>query len=301
MLREPLPDELPPSFRVANALGLGVGLHRLEASDLRAPHSGLRTSTDAPGTLEARCLELLPLMTDAHCFSHATAARLWGLPVPLREETETDLHVTSKGSAREPRRPGVIGHRSADVLITRHLGLPVATPLRVWAQCAETFTVEELVVMGDALVSKWSRFGPARYRALQQLERLVARWKGRRGAWRLKEALALVRLHSWSPKETEVRLFVRRCGRLEPPDLNQRMYAADGRYLGRPDLAYRQLKIGIEYEGDEHRRSKWRFRTDISRGEGFADDGWRIFRVTEHDLESELELATRFRRHLPPA
>ncbi|MBF4576965.1 hypothetical protein [Frondihabitans sp. VKM Ac-2883] len=79
------------------------------------------------------------------------------------------------------------------------------------------------------------------------------------------------------------------------------LYAADGSYLGRPDLAYRDRKIGIEYEGDYHRVSASTFRSDIARRERFADEGWRTLRITGDDLASPAELESRCRRLLPPA
>jgi hypothetical protein len=108
------------------------------------------------------------LLASTHSFSHSTAAILWGLPVPLDMLREETLHVTATGGAREPRRPGVAGHRSRDALVVQHLGLPVVSPLRAWAQCAETLAVDDLVVMGDALLSKWSPHGPARYRSMRE-------------------------------------------------------------------------------------------------------------------------------------
>jgi very-short-patch-repair endonuclease len=303
MQKRELPAELRgTAFRVSDALESGVAAHRLRALDLRSPHSGLRSTGETPTDLLTRCLELVPLLGEGRCFSHITAAQLWGLLVPLGTALhDTNLHVTSTGPTREPRRPGITGHRSADALVMNHLGVPIVSPLRAWGQCAETFGIDDLVIMGDALVSKWSPHRPARFRTLRQLAQLVQRWEGRRGALALREALALVRLRSWSPKETELRLFIVRCGRLEPPELNRRMYAADGSYLGRPDLAYRDRKIGIEYEGDYHRVSASTFRSDIARRERFADEGWRTLRVTGDDLASPAELESRCRRFLPPA
>ncbi|RKR73114.1 hypothetical protein [Frondihabitans australicus] len=302
MLREPLPQDLPRErFRVADALERGVRPHRLRALDLRAPHWGLRCTDEEPVTALDRCRQYAPLLAGDQCFSHTTAAVLWGLPVPLDVLHDETLHVMATGDGRAPRRPGVIGHRSRDVLILDHRGLPIVAPLRAWAQCAERFSLDDLVVMGDALLSKWSPHGPARYRSMRQLDELVTRWAGRRGAAKLAEALSMVRPRSWSPKETALRLAIVRAGCVEPPELNRRMYADDGGYLGRPDLAYESLGIGVEYEGDHHRTSTSTFRRDIARRERFADAGWRTLHVTELDLQRPAALAARFRRHLPLA
>ena len=68
---------------------------------------------------------------------------------------------------------------------------------------------------------------------------------------------------------------------VEPPHVRRRRQLP-----GRPDLAYRDRKIGIEYEGDYHRVSASTFRSDIARRERFADEGWRTLRVTGDDLAS---------------
>jgi very-short-patch-repair endonuclease len=56
-----------------------------------------------------------------------------------------------------------------------------------------------------------------------------------------------------------------------------------------PDLAWPDLRLVIEYEGDEHRESKRRFRADIRRREKFEAAGWRVIRVTADDLGEELD------------
>lgn len=184
--------------------------------------------------------------------------------------------------------------------IESHRGLPIVTPIRAWIQCAELLELDDLVAMGDALLSKWSPYAPARYRTHAALAEAVNRCEGRRGVGALRKALLLIRPRVWSPKETQTRLIIVRCGRAEPEGLNEPMFAADGLYLGKPDISYRSIKVAIEYEGDYHRTSVTTFRDDTNRRERFADAGWRTLRVTQADLDAPAALEARFLRYLPP-
>lgn len=260
---------------------------------------------------------LRPVMLEDWRFSHVTALGLWGLPVPWRvRDAREPLHVTSTGG-RGPRRPGVVAHRARsapDVEVTTDVGvarpepgrlrllvdgLPVDDPVTAWVESGSLLTVDDLVRAGDAIVGSWSEHGMARERTLDELERAVRSARGRRGVSRVREASALVRPGVESPKETELRLLLTRAG-LPEPEVNVRTYDGSGRYLGKPDLRYPWCKVAVEYEGDEHRRDPWRFRTDILRRERFADAGWRTIRSTDDDLHGRRadELVARVRRCL---
>ena len=54
--------------------------------------------------------------------------------------------------------------------------------------------------------------------------------------------------------------------------------------VARADLAYPELKIAIEYEGDGHRTDKDQWRKDIARQRRLEALGWIVIRVTELDL-----------------
>jgi hypothetical protein len=50
--------------------------------------------------------------------------------------------------------------------------------------------------------------------------------------------------------------------------------------IGRVDLVYMELKVIIEYEGDQHRTDFRQSDIDIGRQEEFAAAGWCVIRVT---------------------
>jgi hypothetical protein len=344
------PDLVDRPFSVAEAREAGIGGKRLRGPDLVAPHRGVRVGSEraaihdgaataaspldlvpAPCPAETgssalpspsamvvdRALALQPVMLNGWVFSHTTALALWGLPVPLRVSTGIEpLHV-STSVGRGPRRPGVVGHRSAPTRLSEptrldvsssaplriensaRRELPVDDPLSAWARSGALLTLDELIRAGDALAGSWSPRVEARERPIDELIAAIAAVGRVPGAGRVRAAVEFVRSGVESPRETDLRLLLVRAG-LPEPEINQPTYDASGRYLGKPDLRYRWCKVAIEYEGDEHRLDRRRFRHDILRRERFADAGWRTVRCTGDDLDGRraAELIARVERLL---
>jgi hypothetical protein len=302
--REPLPPHLRDrAFVVAEAREIRVGEGRLRGPDLAAPHHGLRVPVHLAATgVVDRARAFAPLMRPAWCFSHLTALALWGLPLPLRaRRDEAPLHVASD-HGHGPRRPGVVGHRwhgpSWQTRVVTLTGLPVVDPVTAWRQSAAWLTLDETITVADSLAGRWSPYAEAREVPIADLASAVEHSLRSRGAGTLRRALPLVRADVESPKETELRLLLHRAG-LPEPEVNVRTYADDDLYLGKPDLRWSLFRVCTEYEGDEHRVDRRRYRNDISRRERFADAGWRMVRVTEDDLHGAASerLLVRF-RHL---
>jgi len=296
--RRPLPTELPPCFAVAEGVAAGATRGRLRAADLRAPHHGVRASGEPPDAFVERCLELVPALHDGHVFSHVTALALWGLPLPTRHLAPgAPVHVGAVGR-REPRRPGVVGHRLAPHLLPAP-GPPPALvpPVLAWVQSAPLLTLDELVVVGDALAGRWSARPEARGLPVAQLRSAAGHDRRRPGAARLREAAAWVRTGVESPKETEVRLLLVRAG-VPEPELNVPTYGRDGTYLGRPDLRWAEQRVTLEYEGAHHRDDPRIYAQDIERRERFEDHGWSVVRCISSHLASpgDAELIARVHR-----
>ncbi|MCU1528129.1 MAG: hypothetical protein JWP75_1892 [Frondihabitans sp.] len=223
-------------------------------------------------------------MSPSQAFSHMTAAELWGLPLPIRRDDAPlpDLHVAAL-RGREPRRPGIVGHRVRGVTCRILRGLVVVDPLVAWAQSAAYLELDDLVSMGDALLGRWPKEPAARHHRPEALTAAVDARAGARGAVTLREALALSRPRVRSPRETALRLLLQRAG-LPEPSLNVDVYEG-GVWLGQPDLVYWEAKVAVEYEGDHHRASRRTFEGDILRRERFSDAGWHMIRVTSGDME----------------
>ncbi|RIX28720.1 DUF559 domain-containing protein [Amnibacterium setariae] len=285
MTAEPLPQHLRHApFSVETARREGVSPSRLRAKDLSSPFSGVRAPA-APASIADLARAYLPKMAEGEFFSHATAALLHGMWLPLRLEREVVLHVSVRKPLRAPRDRRVRGHHVIDRpgLVWVRADLPLANPWEAWAQLAWLLSEDELVVAGEALLAK------GRPRARLMLEHLVevASDPARHFHAKLASAARRLRIGSRSAAETRFRLFLVRNG-LPEPEINVRIHDRLGRFIAEVDLVYRRERVGVEYEGDGH-REKHRFRKDITRKEALQDEDWHIIRVTEDDAKDHPE------------
>ena len=190
------------------------------------------------------------------------------------------MHITSVHPQAQPRRVGVVGHRvAADRVGTRQRwGVPSSSPAALWVECGDLLGLDELVVLGDAIVT--SR---ACATALEDLAAALAGVGNRRGVRKLRVALELVRVGAGSPQETRARLAILRAG-LPEPELQVDVLDEAGRFVGRVDLAYPEHRIVIEYEGDHHRTDAEQWGRDLRRYREMDRLGWAVVRWTKSDL-----------------
>ncbi|WP_448810671.1 hypothetical protein [Agromyces bauzanensis] len=278
---------LPSHLRGAAFRTGETGFHeasagRLRALDLQRPFHGVRSSGLDLDDLIDRCWAYEPLLRPGEAFSHETAARLYGLPLPSEG---ADLHVTAPTGLERARSEGVAGHELAGVIPIRlHLGLPVVVPALAWCQLATGLAVPDLVALGDAIVTG-PRMRRTRKPALgtpADLQRLATWWGRRRGSRKLARALPLVRIGAESRPETHVRLLLLRSG-LPEPLLNDATVLLDGQVL-HPDLKYVAWRIVLEFQGDDHRTNRRVWQEDVRRKRAFERAGWRVVEVTSDDL-----------------
>lgn len=263
----------------------GVGEGRLRGRDLARPYRGIRASADLnPDDLVQACRSYAPVLADHH-FSHLTAARLWGCPLPTPFDRREPLHVTAASPGRAPRAVGVIGHHAKLATVALRHGLPVSDAASTWLQLAAMLPVDELVVCGDHLLMVPHVLDPhdlRPYVSLDELRERTAAFSGR-GARTAASALKRVRRGSESRPETLLRLLLSREG-LPEPELNVGVTDADGRWLGRGDLVYPRWRTVVEYDGDGHRSSRRQYERDMTRIEDFVHAGWSVVRVRSRGL-----------------
>ena len=283
-------------FAVRDALAAGVGYGRTRGKDLIAPFHGTRSPADQtrPTALEARIAHLahlyVPRLLEGQFFCGPTALALHGLPVPSTASDEV-VHIAVRKPRTPPRAAGVSGHRFTVGSLTSVQHAPVVTPLEAWAQSASSATVDDLTVIGDALVR---RVKP--HATIAALEQTVVRWRGRRGARFLARAVLLVRARTDSPAETRARLAIVRAG-LPEPVVNLAITSAAGRFLGFGDLAYPGSKIVIEYEGAHHFQEAQLYH-DIDRLAAFVEAGWLVVRLHKHHLRQPASIVSKVRAAL---
>lgn len=278
--RVPLPSQFEGrAFSVADAAAAGLGRGRVNGPDLDRPFRGLRSSGLDVRTHLGRYRVVTVMMGESWAFSHASAALIWGFPLPWRVVRDPLVHIAVPPGVMPSRRAGISGHRTDTAGAVVRGGLRVLPPLTVWSQLGELLTLGELVAAGDFLLS-----GTRPHATAERIAAHVDACAGRRRVELLREAHRLVREGVDSPKETELRLLLTLGMGLPEPVVNKRYFGEHGDYLGKADLSWPLWRIVLEYEGDQHRLDRAIFRQDLARRERFESAGWSVIRVTDDDL-----------------
>lgn len=272
----PLPDDLRRgAFDRGEAERAGLRPGRLRRRDIRRPFHGVQI-VGSFGSLRERCLAYRVRMKPGHAFSHQTAALLHGLPLPRAFEVELDLHVSVVMPGRAPTTRGVAGHRIRIAPPVVDLdGLPVVRADEAWAQLGPLLAVDELIVLGDAVLWQDGELLDAMLAA--------AHVPYRPARERLQRALREIRRGCASPGETRVRLLLMRAG-VREAELNAEVLLAG--VAVHPDLVWRDRRVALEYEGDGHRERE-QFEYDIERYARLREAGWTVIQVTAADLQGE--------------
>lgn len=295
-----LPPQLGPVFSVRDAARAGVGRSRYSSGDLARPFDGIRT-TRQPDTFAEVVASYLPRLRTGQAFAGRTAARIWGIPLPMPWRRGELLDIAVDTGTSPPRTVGVHGRRlhPRRRAVIEVDGMPVLDPIATVFVCAAELTPLHTVIAVEALISAAPNYPGLRADrpaiSIGDIANRLATWGRFRGSPAVRAALDMVRVGSESPKETETRMLLRRVG-LPEPEL-QHVVRVDGRFVARVDLAYPRWRIAIEYEGDGHRTDREQWRRDIRRQRDLEDHGWIVIRVTQLDLaHGGAALASRIRR-----
>lgn len=253
------------------------------------PYWGIRDDR-LPVGLEERCRAFLPRIGTA-CFSHVTAARLWGLPLPWRVERDDRLHVAFPAGHRAPRATGVVGHelafRPGDT--AQSGGLPLTSPARTWRDLAGVLATADLVALGDAIL----RRSPFSATGLDAQSRIV----GVRGRRRMLEALPLLDARAESPQESLLRVALIRSG-MPALEVNPVLRDSHGRFVARVDLKFVDFPVVVEFDGDIHRSDPATWRRDVERHADIQDLGLDLVRVLGDDSPRFVGAVARVSRRL---
>ena len=259
------------------------------ALDLARPFHGVRVDARWAASFGSRCEAMAARMKPEHFVSHATAARLHGLPLPVRLERELDVHVSSFAPVRPPRVVGVVGHSAnpARVAIVEADGLRAVSPSLAWCQLSATLTLDELIVAGDRLLGR-----PRPIATPLEIAEAVRAFGQSPGCRRLRAAVALIRERVESPRETLLRLALIRAS-LPEPEVNAPIVNSQGRKIAIGDLVYPAAKILVEYDGEQHRTDNRQYGRDVVRLNDIAAEGWLTIRVDKHMTFDEACVRTR--------
>jgi len=249
----------------------------MRGSDLVQPFPGIRAPRHSPMTPTRLIAVYNERMSPENSFSHVTAALIHGLPLPLRFSRAMTIHVCSENPATRHGGRGVVGHHNVPghIRIVVAHGFRVAAPVDTWCQLSTMLSLDELIMVGDALVR---RINPLA--TMEQLRAAVARQSGRRGAKKLRAALEDVRPGVDSPKETELRLLLVRAG-LPEPEVNGLIFNSVEAKIATGDLVYRLWRVLVEYDGGQHREDEEQYNWDIDRLDAIMESGWRVVRINK--------------------
>ena len=212
--------------------------------------------------------------------SHRSAAELWGWPGKRSDFVEITCPRWRRG-----KDVGPVVHESkaldpGDCRVVDNIPVtsPELTLLMLGAVCAP-ITVE--MALDVALRREQVSYGSLR--AL--LKRLGRR--GRNGAGVLRTIVderAPEQAIPESPMETKMLRLLRQLG--FPPAVPQFEVWHEGRFYGRLDAAWPDVRVGVEYESYEHHTGKLALVRGNARRDAFDDIDWRIVGVTAEDLKN---------------
>ena len=160
-------------------------------------------------------------------------------------------------------------------------GIRVTTPARTALDLARRCPTGVAVAAVDALAQVAEL-------KLADIDLLVERYRGRRGMKAARTALELVDSGAQSPKETWLRLLLIRAGFPRPQTqiVVRNEWGWPEAYL---DMGWEDIRVAVEYDGDQHRTSRAQYVKDIRRLEMLDQRyGWLVVRVIAEDHPSDI-------------
>ncbi|MFB1295204.1 hypothetical protein ACAG24_006805 [Mycobacterium sp. pW049] len=171
-------------------------------------------------------------------------------------------------------------------------GIRVTTPERTALDIARRYPRKRAVAAIDALAR-------ATRMKIADVELLADRYKGRRGIRQAREIVNLVDPGAESPQETYLRLLVMDHD-FPPPQTQIPVYDECGVLVAELDMGWEDMMIGLDYEGDHHRQTRYAFNKSIRRHDAVTGLGWTDIRVTSSDTDGGIiaTLASAWRQRL---
>jgi hypothetical protein len=119
------------------------------------------------------------------------------------------------------------------------------------------------------------------------VELLAHRYAGRRGVARAREAINLFDPGAQSPKESWLRVVLIQAG-LPRPQTQIAVLDEFGNPFAYLDMGWEDLKVAVEYDGDQHRSDRRQYTWDIRRQELLERRGWILIRVVASDRPGDI-------------
>ena len=237
----------------------------------------------------ARCLDASHRTKQNLVFSGLSAWKIHGMYMPrVQAIIDEQMHVCVRDQRQRSQLRGVRFHvwSQSRQIRTLFIGEEVVRIVDAFTACMQMLkhlTREEAVVMFEVLICR-DEF--TRVMTLQELTEdfnLLGRFHGKEiGAWALSHCRASVD----SPMETRLRLRMVASG-LPCPEVNYRVDHPDTDETWFLDLAYPDLHIAFEYQGEQYHANREGLRRDSRKLSALQGLGWRVIVVTADMLQSE--------------
>ena len=216
------------------------------------------------------------MLSEGNFLCGPSAAVLLDLPIPSWLE-RGPVHVAAPDGGAHLGSPRTRGRRldvtPEELTVVRHA--VVTSPARTYCDLAKDLSVPDLAAVGDAVMRA---YGLSADELLSVVQRRI-RYSGKVAARR---TLPLLTPLAESPQESRARIVITQAG-LAMPVPQHVVRDAAGHFIARLDLAYPDLRIAIEYDGDVH-RDPARYRKDASRRTLLRQLGWFVIEATADDL-----------------
>jgi very-short-patch-repair endonuclease len=268
------------------ALGISPGAirYRLENGRLHRLHVGVYAVGHPAITTRGTWLAAVLACGPAAALSHRSAAALWQLPVPVREQV--DVTVSRNGRAR----PGIalhhVRHLHRDDRTARH-AIPVTAVARTLFDLAEILHRRDLArVFEEAL--------RLRLVDLRALELVYRRARGRRGLRPFGDLIAEERPPPPETRSDLERRFLALCrdAALPQPEVNVELAGLE------VDVLWRGPRLVVELDGHAFHHTRAAFERDRMRDATLQLNGYRVLRVTHRRLEAHPAQVTTIIRSL---
>ena len=174
----------------------------------------------------------------------------------------------------------VRGDRIDDDEITIIDGVPVTTPARTVLDLGCWYPMTSAVAAIDSLA------GATEFKTAD-VELLAQRYPGRRGIARARLAITLFDAGAQSPKETWLRLVLINAG-LPRPQTQIPVRDETGNAIAFLDMGWEDIRVAVEYDGDQHRSDRHQYNWDVRRSEILHRLGWTVIRVVAGDRPADI-------------
>lgn len=259
-------DPTQPFLR-ADGLEHGLGEKAMRGPGYRRLFRNVLVASTTPPTALQRVKGALVLQCEQAWASHASAARVKGVPIP----TIADEHVSVWHQKLRRHHRGIRCHVGDPTRVVLEKGVRVSSDVQMFVELGGQLTLVDLVVVGDWLV---------RRRGLTPEGLVGACRKSRhRDSRKALAAAQLVRRDVDSPMETRLRLLLVLAG-LPEPEVNAMVRDDLGEVVRRYDLCYPLVRVAVEYDGRLHVEVVAQWEDDLERRSDMDDDGWRLVVVT---------------------